>query len=506
MRLRILSALFTATAALQAQTPASAPAPALPPVPASAIQTAPTTSTSTARPLTLEDAVALALDKNFDLKIQRLTTDSAGDSLIIADAAYDPTLSLTAVRTYSQAIDGNTSQTGLDTRLSASQKVITGGTIAAGGNLDRAHFRPTLTSNFNPVYNSDVSLSVRQPLLRGAGIAANRAAIDRAKLGVTRANYDLKDAVLVTIRDVETAYYNLAFARVQVDVRRFSLEVAEKLVAENRDRLSVGAAIELDVLQAEVLVANARRALLLAEQTAQNAEDNLVALINPFNFTVAPGPVVLEPLGAISVSFDHSYKLARDNAPALASGQLSIEQLKLDATVAKKNQLPTLDLGAGLGYNTRKDNANEAVSDVWGSDGYNWQLDATVSLPWGIRADKARYRQALSSLNREQIRLQQIDQNLLVQVRSAIRAVETNNESVRIATLATKLSEQQFEAEKARNDNGRSTFRLVQEAKEDLDSAQISELQARLALRNALADLARLETTSLNRYRINLQQ
>jgi outer membrane protein len=486
MRLRIFSALLALTAALQAQTPT----PASPP---------------STRALTLEEAVALALDKNYDLKIQRLTTDAAGDTLIIADSLYDPTLTASATRSYSQSTDGVTSQTGMDTRIGVSQQIVTGGSISGSGSLDRTHSRPrSLTSTLNPVYDSDVLLSVRQPLLRGAGIAANRAAIDRARLGVTRANYDFKDSVLATIRSVESAYYNLAFARSQLDVRRFSLEVAEKLLEENRTRSQVGAAIPLDVLQAEVGVANARRTLLQAEQSAQDAEDNLTALINPFEFAVAPGPVVLPDLPAVNVSFDHSYKLARDQAPDLASSQLSVEQLKLDALTAKKDQLPTLDVGAALGYNARKSSAGEATADVWGSDGYNWQVDATVSLPWGLRADKARYRQALSSLNREQIRLQQIDQTLLVEVRAAIRAVQTNDESVRIATLATRLSEEQFNAEKARNEGGLSTFRRVQEAKEDFDNALISELQAKVALRNALADLARLETSSLAKYRINL--
>ncbi|WP_138223119.1 TolC family protein [Nibricoccus aquaticus] len=504
MRLRLLLAASLATAALRAQTPDTTGTTPVAPAPATVPSTVP--ATPSVRPLTLDEAVALALDKNFDLKIQRLATDSAGDSLIIAESAYDPTLSLTTARSYSQSIDGVTSQSGLDTRIGASQKIATGATISGSGSLDRSSSRPSLSSSLNPVFNSDVSLSVRQPLLRGFGTTVNRAAINRAKLGVSIANLDLKDSVLATIRSVESAYYTLAFARAQLDVRRFSLEVAEKLVSENRTRVSVGSAIDLDVLQSEVGVANARRALLQAEQTARNAEDNLVALINPFQFAVTPGPVVLPELGAITVSFDRSYKLARDQAPDLASTQLSIEQLKLDAAVAKKNQLPTLDVGAAFGYNARKNNAGEAASDVWGSDGHNWQLDATVSLPWGLRADKARHRQALSTLNREQLRLQQLDQSILVQVRSAIRAVETNDESVRIAALATKLSEEQFEAENARNQNGRSTFRAVQEAKEDLDTARISELQARLALTNALADLSRLEASSLTRYRINLDQ
>jgi outer membrane protein len=488
MRLRFLTALLALTALSTSAQNSPTPAP----------------SAVTPRPLTLDDAVALALDKNFDLKLQRFSTESARDSLVIADAFFDTSLSLSAARSYRQSTDGVSSQTGMDTRVGASRRIATGGTVSGSGSLDRTRLRPDLTAGINPAYDSDVAFSVRQPLLQGAGLAANRAAIDRARLGITRADYDFQDAVLRIIRSVESAYYALSFARSQLEVRRFSLEVAEKLLEENRTRRQIGTAIDIDVLQAEVGVANARRALLQAEQTALNNEDALLALINPFEFSVSPGQLVLPELTPASVSFDRSYKLARERAPELASAQLSVEQQKLDLLTAKKDRLPVLDVGAALGYNARESTYRRAATDVWGSDGYNWQIDATLSLPWGLRAEKARHRQALTNLNREQLRLKQLDQDILVQVRAAIRSVETNEESVRIAVLATKLSEEQYNAEKARYDNGLSTFRRVQEAKEDLDTARINELQAKVALRNALSDLARLEASSLTRYRITL--
>jgi outer membrane protein TolC len=511
MRLRFFAALLLAPISLHAQTPAPPPAnvapsvaPATQPIPNVAPQSPATAAATSARPLTLEAAIALALDKNFDLQIQRLATDSARDTLVIADAVYDPAFNASAARFQVQDTDGVTSQSGYDTRLGVSQNLLTGGSVSATGAIDRSRFRPPLTAGLNPVYNSDVTLSVRQPLLKNFGLAANRATIDRARLGVARADYDLQSAVLFTIRGVESAFYDLAFARAQLDVRRFSLEVAQKLLDENKARRDAGAAIELDVLQAEVGVANARRALLQAEQTARNTEDNLLALINPFAFAVAPGPLVLPALGAVKVSFDHSYKLARDHAPDLVSTQLAVEQLKLDALVARNNRRPDLEVGATLGYNAREDSYGRAASEVWGSDGYNWQLDATVTLPWGLRADRARHRQALSALNRQELVYRQVDQDLLVQVRASIRAVETNDESMRIAALATTLSAKQFELEKSRYDAGLSTFRRVQEAQEDLDNARINELLAQLTLRNALADLARLEASSLTHYRVSL--
>jgi outer membrane protein TolC len=98
--------------------------------------------------------------------------------------------------------------------------------------------------------------------------------------------------------------------------------------------------------------------------------------------------------------------------------------------------------------------------------------------------------------------LQQIEQNLLLQVRAAVRAVETNLEGVQISTMATGLSEKQYELEKARFDAGLSTSRLVLEAQDALEQARVNELQSRVNLRTALAELHRLEGSSLARYGI----
>ena len=135
---------------------------------------------------------------------------------------------------------------------------------------------------------------------------------------------------------------------------------------------------------------------------------------------------------------------------------------------------------------------------------HSWQVDFAFNYPWGRSADKARERQSLATLNREQVRLKQLEQSIEVQVRSAVRSVETNLESVRIATFAAKLSEQQYELEKAKFDAGQSTSRRVLQAQDDLEAARISELQAKVSLQGAITALHRIEGSSLQRYSVTL--
>jgi len=127
-------------------------------------------------------------------------------------------------------------------------------------------------------------------------------------------------------------------------------------------------------------------------------------------------------------------------------------------------------------------------------------------MPWGRHADKARYRQAQNSLNSQKLRLDQLEQNLMINVRSAVRAVETQLVAVEIASKGTELATRQYEQQKARFDAGLSTSRLVLLAQDDLENARFRELSARLALRRAAAELGRLEGTSIDRFRVQLPQ
>ncbi len=464
--------------------------------------------------LTLDECIAQALEQNFSLQIQRYSSDTAAAAVAIADSDYDPNFNVVARRATTQqaqpgstldgvTIEGPRSETG-SLRAGASQKITTGATVRLSTNLLRAKTN-SRNSLVNPAYDSDVSVSVTQPLLKGFGSEVNKASILRARLGLERAGLDFHGAVLDVVRNVETAYYNLAFAREQLAVRLFSRDVAQKLLDENQAKKDTGVATDLDVLQAQVGVANADRNVLLAQQRVSDREDALNNLIGRFGMNQTLGTIDLGESIVPNVSFDRSYQLARENRPDYAASLLTIEQLRLDAQTAKSNRKPQLDLGAGLGLNSKEGSLGDSTSNVWDGEGYSWQVDLTLNVPWGFREEKARLAQAMALLSREETRLQQLEQNILVDVRSAIRAVETNGESLRISQLATELSEDQYSLEKARFDAGLSTFRRVQEAQEDLDNARVSEIQAAVNLRIAQSDLARLEGSSLERYHIELE-
>ncbi|NBR09754.1 MAG: TolC family protein, partial [Opitutaceae bacterium] len=395
------------------------------------------------------------------------------------------------------------SATSSDLRVGVSQQLYTGTTLSASSKLDRSATNPAYTA-VNPAYNADLTLAVRQNLLSGATSPVNQASLRRAEIGLTRANLEFKAQALNVIQDTESAYYNLAFAREQLTVRNASLALAVRLYDEAKVRRDTGVATDLDVLSADVGVANARRNVILAEQTAKDRQDALLALIGQFELDGTVGAVRFSEVNEATPIFASSYQLAKQSQPDYLSSIEAIDQYKLDLLVARDSTKPDLSVGAALGLNGTNGSGTDAFGDALDQQNHSWQVDFSFSYPWGQKADKARYRQSLATLNREQVRLRQIEQTIEVQVRSAVRSVETNVESVKLATLASSLSLKQYELEKARFDAGLSTSYRVLQAQTDLDTARVNELQAKVTLHSALAALHRIEGSSLQRYSITL--
>ncbi len=468
-----------------------------------------TAAVAPAPELTLQQCITRALAHNFDLEIQRYAPQIAKDSIDIARSGYQPVVTATTstsgshedATNFGPAFDNSYRST----RVGVTQQLYTGTTLGVSSQLDRSHFKsdPSLITS-DPAYDADLTLSVRQQLLKGFGTAVNRAAVNRARLGLDRANLDYKSQVLTVIRATELAYHDVVFSREQLEVRKFTLSLAERFFDEGKNRKQVGVATDLDVLTAEVGVANARRNVLLAQQTVRDSEQNLLALIGQFELDTPLGTMRFTDVDLEAPLFASSYNLAKHNQPDFLSTQFGVAQAKLDLKVAKNGTKPSLSVGGALGMNGRRSRSSSAIGDALDRDNNSWQLDLSLSYPWGQLGDKARYRQSLATLNQQQARLRQLEQSIELQVRSAIRAIETNLESVKIAGQARILSNRLYEAEKLRFDNGLSTPYRVLQAQNDLENARVSELQSAVSLRNSISSLRRIEGSSLQRYAVTL--
>jgi outer membrane protein TolC len=480
-----------------------------------AASSAPAVLISPDKPFSLEEAIALALQKSFNLQIQSYTLANSKDTVVIQEAGFDPTFTANVTRSVNQSasttsrLDGTTTQgprtdnTVMRVGATLPRITATNGTLSVTTNVSRGATNST-NALFNPAYNNSVSANLNQPILRDFGREAALAALESARLGFTIANINHKSAVLTTISTTENSYYNLVAAREALRIAQLTLDGNQRLFDENKARRSTGVMTDLDVLSAEVGVARARSTLVQREQAVRDAEERLLTQINAPNVDVRPGPVAFAPYNEGAPNFAQSFKLAREFYPETLSQEQTIKQLEIALSTAKRNTLPNLDLIASVGYAARTTAANygQALANLPNDHGNNWSVGLTYSVPWGERAEKARLRQASNNLSSQKVRLEQLESQLMLDVRVAVRAVETNLVAVDIAAKGTELASRQYDQQKARFDAGLSTSRIVLQFQDDLENARITELQSRLALRRAVAELRRLEGTSLQRFRV----
>jgi outer membrane protein TolC len=341
-------------------------------------------------------------------------------------------------------------------------------------------------------------------LLKGFGSKVTLAGVQRSRIGIDRATYDYRARVLDVLRDTEVAYYRLVYGREQFLVRELGLKAAKELLDENQAKREAGVVTDLDVLNAEVGVANQQIFLMLAGQTMRDNEDRLRALIGQFELDAPLGEASFSDPPAITLDSAETFERAKESQPEYLAELALIEQLRVDVAFARNATRPQVDLSGAVGINADEASYGTAIDRLPDADSHLWQVNLSVTYPWGAKADKARHRTAKNNLNREMMRLRQVEQNILVQARAAVRNVETGLETVRASKLATELSIKQYELEKARFDAGLSTSRRVLDAQRDLDLARLTDLDNRVALHEAIATLNRLEGRTLEAHGINL--
>jgi outer membrane protein len=462
-----------------------------------------------AESLTLADSVRRALTRGFDMELQLHDLEVAKDNVLIAESTFHPVFSADAGKRGSRfplsATNPSSRTDGLDTTVGIGQRFWPGTVMGITSDLSRLTATPSL-SDFNPNYSSGLNLNIVQPLLRGSG-GINTVPIRQAEISVNIAERTYQDRALDVVQGTEVAYYTLAGARDQVNVFTLSRQLAEALLKEAEARHRAGMATKLDLLQAQVGIANARLNLLQAEKTVKTSEDNLLALVGQFELDAPLGPTTIDGNALpVRTSVDESYALALENQPAYRAARSALEFTNLQLLLAKDNLKPSLDLGLSLDLGGEDRSRRRAFEDAFDPESSAWQIGLSVTYPLGRVGEKARYRQARTALSRGELALHQLEQQILVSVREAIRNVETSQESLKIAALASNLAAQQQDAETRRFRAGLSTSRRVLEAQTDLERARVAELQAKLDLRVALSTLYRLEGTALSRYGINLEE
>jgi len=468
------------------------------------------TASSHADLLTIEDCIRIALEKNYDVRISENATKGAEQDVEIANAQFQPSLAVSTSDSFNtqtrsgDRLDGaaQPQSNAQSNRITVSKALDTGGTLSMSTRLNRNYSNST-NSTINPAYRASTTLSIRQPLLSGYGPGVARANRKLSKLSLEQSKLDFQATVLTTINTTESAYHSFVFAQEQHEVRKAALKLAEDLLEENKTKEETGIATSLDVLQAKVGVANATDRLLRANKAVEDAQDRLLTVIGEDSLvgrslTVEAPDVGNPPMPEIESTFTKVI----DNAPRYLTLINQKQRREIELRRNKRNRLPSLNLNGDYALTGLESSMLAAYDDVTERDSFNWQWSLSLDVPWGLNEKKANYMKAQIQLDTEEARTSREKQRLMRDTRIAIREVTTAIDGTGIKELATELSAQEFEMEKAKFDAGLSTGRRVLEAQQRMEESKVSELQSKIDLLNAYSDLRELDGESLKRYGI----
>jgi len=524
--------------------------------------------------LSLQDAVDLALENNMDIVVARYNVWFADTDLLRTAGGGVGRGTSGASIPFSQAnipglsfdpqITGNYS---IDSRVIPVNNPFISGTGVAGISSLTAHtstfntqysqgFSPgtsmfvtwdnTRSSStspallFDPSVQTSINIGFQQQLLNGFGRSINKRQIYIAKNNRKIADLAFSQQAITTITSTINTYWELVYARQNVNVQQQAVTVSEKLYNDNKKQLEIGTMAPLDVTRAESELATNRQNLIVA-QTAQlqqqQALKNLVSKdpLSP-NFVrveIIPTEKPNTPTGVEPASFEEAVAEAFQKRPDLQEQVYNLKNAGIEVNATRKALLPTATLTAQYGTTGLSGNSKiagtpvtsagsrivnatgmpvlvdsngvaipifqplvttptagtsskgftDAMSEVFHNNFPSYTIQMNVTVPIRNRIAQADYQRATLTQRQLQAQVQQLKNSAILNVQNTYVALVQDRARLEAASKARELQQQTFEAEQKKYQLGASTVYNVILTQRDFITAQGTELRA-------LADLA----------------
>lgn len=524
--------------------------------------------TGAPQPVSLQEAVNLALLNNTNIQVQRLVPIAARTGVMQAQSIFDP------------SVFGNT---GLDRTVSQASSLLQGASISETNNFPwNFGLRKTLTTGgqvslswqnnrFNtnstffdlaPNYTTSFGISLNQPLLRDFGYRFTTLLVRIAQNTQNQATYQYEAAISTTVQQVEAAYWGLVLATEAVRVQEQGLALAKELQRQNEGKFKVGALPQTSVLEAQAEVARREAELIRVNNAWINARDTLRALVN-FRPPGSDQLLILDPSDSPSVEerdfdLDRSLSTALERRPELAAAKLDVHGRGMMLKVAENQLLPRLNATGTIGTNgisgtdtptcivqtNPYDPINEPVvkrlsptdcqalnaqlqplggSAVFSPNGfagpygsalnsavdgryYSYAAGLTIEIPLDNAQAKADYARSRIDLESSQRQMQLQQEQVTLDVKKAVTTLQSDVQSVEATRIARELSAENLRNQQARYDVGLATTKDILDFQDQLTQARFAEVNALTRYRTDLAELHHAEGTLLERRHIVLDR
>ena len=398
-----------------------------------------------------------------------------------------------------------------------------GTNLSVGFNNQRLAVADAPFQPLSPQLNSSFNFRLTQHLLQGFGFAANTRYIQIAKNDREISDVAFRLQITTTVDQIENMYWDLVYAYENVRVQKEQLAFAQKTLSDNQKQVEIGTLAPIEVVRAQSTVASDQQTLTLA---LTNLELQQLLMKNALSRTLvdpALADAEVIPTTTMDLSAPESVIPTQDlvndalaHRPELAESRINLTNTEISNKAIRSALLPTVDLfayygGAGLGGSQNPSNlcanngnllgcSTTSASPVSYGGTLNQLINSTapdkgagitINIPIRNRAAQATQVRSEFEYRQAQLRLQQIENQVRIEVRNAQFGVQQNRASVASAQAAVDLARQSLDAEQKKYALGASTSTLVLQNQAAMTQAEVTLVSAKALYEKAEVELDR---------------
>jgi outer membrane protein TolC len=450
--------------------------------------------------LPLKEAIRMAVEKNLDVRAELYNAAQYEADINRYRSIYDPLLTLqtsyTDSTTSTLSTGGKTVESqALVLNSSLSQLLWTGGTAAISFNNGYANSNVVTPASS---WQTGLGASISQPLLKNVGREATEININMSRSAKFASLERFNSRLLATVVQVRTEYFKLYSLREERDVKKVSLELARKILAETQARVKAGILPAMEVLNAEFGAVTREKDLIDAERAVSDQVDVLRLLLQVDAQVSDLQTIDLPPREQFSAIESEALQKAL-NRPDIREQKRNLELNELQTKNYSQKTRPDLTLNASAQL-TGLDSAYQRNLDkVLTFDYPVWMVGLTLSYPLGNGAAENDYRKG--KLKSEQISLQirSLEEASANEVRTAIRGIVSGYKQIEVADRGKAFAEERLRSFIRKNEVGLATTKDVLDVENDLAVSKSNQIKAVVGYANALTTYWRVTGELLER-------
>ena len=394
------------------------------------------------------------------------------------------------------------------------------------------------TATYTPLINSGFQFRVTQPLLQGFGPLPNTRFMRIAKNNREISDVAFRLQVITTVDQIENLYWNLVYAFENVRVQQEALAFAQKTLTDNQKAVEVGTLPPIQVVSAQSTVASDQQALTVAQTNLElqqllmkNALSRNLQDPTLVSSEVIPTSTILLPTQEPVVPTEDLVNEGLQHRAEMAESRIDLTTRDMNIKSVRNAMLPSLDLFAYYGATGIGGTVNpallspplglcgtsgatfgrcfdpaqaappfrsggpvgysNALSQLVNSTSPDKGIGLTLTIPILNRTAQADQVRAELEFRQAQVRLQQLENQVRIEVRNAQFDVQQNRSSVDAAQAAVNLARQTLDAEQKKLEAGVSNPTNVLQMQASLTNTESTLVSAKAAYAKSLVEMDR---------------